>query len=507
MIHSMHRHAERPHTRSARTPGRRRSRPLLSAALAVTVLACSEAVSREDLEPPSAVILISLDTLRADFLGVYGQSEYASSPFLDSLADESVVFENSIVTEPWTLPSHMSLFTGLHSHHHGVWGAAPLAPGVATLASILRTQGYATRAYTDGGYLNRGWGFERGFDHYDPAPRGGLGEIVPKVIAWLEQTTIERFFLFLHTYDNHSWGRAPLYRCPPPFRGMFSNDVESELKTWPADREDFGARFVEKCTGRPVDREAREAAATSCPALSENDKRYVRATYAETVRYVDEQLKKLFEYLKREGIYDRSLIVIWSDHGEGLYDHVDLFHTEVYDHTIRSVLMVKVPGIDRGRRIESVVSAVDLLPTILELVGAPGPDALDGQSVLNHVFDDEAAREAFSVMTKAGRRLFSLRTPRHHFFWDGRRDQSYLFDLENDPGETRNLSRSGASVEPEMRNRLFAWMRQYDADRARAPGAGLTLGPAVAEELRALGYLSPGDGPTAAAEESPPDGG
>jgi arylsulfatase A-like enzyme len=435
----------------------------------------SGVASAADQEPAQAVILVSLDTLRPDYLNVYGYDRHETSPAIDAFAAEAVVFENSIVTEPWTLTSHMSLFTGLHPQRHGVKKDRPLAEDVDTLALLLRREGFRTGGFTDGGYVRPSWGFDRGFEIYFGAEPRGLRSLMADVKTWLALHARERFFLFLHTYDAHSKGHRPFYARPWPELGMFTSDSSSPLKS--RNLPEFVERFRERQ-----------------PTLSEVDYDYVRDMYAESVRHLDRQLGRFFDELRERELYDRSLIVLWSDHGEGLFDHADWSHGEMYDHTLRSVLIIKPPHSRSGRRERALISGVDLLPTLLELAGASIPEGLDGRSFA-HLLSTPAEgaqpgrTEAFSVRTIAPPALFSIRTTRHHLIRDEERDAWHFFDLQHDPRERRDLSPSGDPEESRLRARLLEWIETQQAAARRAEGAPtLDLDPEIREQLEALGY-------------------
>ncbi|MCZ6785063.1 MAG: sulfatase-like hydrolase/transferase [Proteobacteria bacterium] len=176
---------------------------------------CSPAEEPGRLPVPHGVVLVSIDTLRADYLNTYGYTDFETSPFLDGFAAENVLFEKAFVSEPWTLTSHMTLFTGLHPHHPGVAEHTVLAEDVPTLALHLQRKGYRTQAFVDGGYVGAHWGFDRGFDAYEtPRPLSGFPEILPRAMDWLDRHARESFFLFLHTYDVHSRGAMPYYKVP-----------------------------------------------------------------------------------------------------------------------------------------------------------------------------------------------------------------------------------------------------------------------------------------------------
>lgn len=454
---------------------RRLRRAVLGCLIVATWLGgCGREKRTTEPQPPHAVILISIDTLRADYLGAYGYDAYPTSPFLDSFASDNILFENSFVVEPRTLTSHMSLMTGLYPQHHGVVDTTVLAGEIPTLASLLREQGYRTQAFTDGAWMDRDWGLDRGFDHYVVYNHQGFRKILPNAIQWLAKNGKEKFFLFLHTYDVHNRGSAPRYQSPSPYSGMFSNGSGSVLDT------ERGRGFRKRFGSIPK-------------PLEGVDRDYVRATYAEGVRYVDDRLKELFEALRREGLYDRALIIVWSDHGEGLYDHADWSHGELFDHTVQVPLIMKIPGREGGgSRVRSVVSSIDLAPTILDLVGASIPASMEGTSLLPLLESEREsnAGEVFSLRTKSGQRLFSIRNDRFRLIRDENADETLFFDLDVDPNEQNNLSPSGMQAEVELGKRLARWIEEHDQARSLAKhGTEVHVDSKTTDELRALGYV------------------
>ncbi len=443
--------------------------------VAVTVLlvsgaACSPA--EPGFEPPSAIILISLDTLRADMLGLYGYETYPTSPFLDALSAESVVFENEIVQAPRTLSSHISLFTGLSPHRHGVDDRFALSPDIPTLAQRLSEHGYRTQAFADAGYLRARWGFPQGFDAYDEGDSSGFASILPRARRWLKTNGDAPFFLFLHTYDLHTKGRTPYYPSPVPFRGMFSSTIDSELDA--SSRSSFEASF--RARKKDLDR---------------LDERFIKASYAEGIRHVDEMLQGFFETLRGYAWYDQALIVIWSDHGEGLYDHEDYSHGEVFDHTIRVPLMIRFPGgAYGGLRVRTVVQSLDIAPTLLELAGAAPLEQAEGRSLVPLLHEEDDERVAFSARTRKKQRRFSLRTSRYHYIWHGRPGLRFLFDVRDDPHEKRNLIGTGLPAEDALRERLEVWVKKHDRIRSLPRHVRSQAVDAETEaDLRALGYL------------------
>jgi len=421
------------------------------------------------LERPRSVLLISLDTLRADMLGAYGYARYPTSPFLDSFAAENILFENAIVQEPRTLTSHMSLLTGLYPHNHGVVDETRLGAEVPTLAELMKERGYRTQAFVDGGYLQARWGFEKGFDGYRDKRVGGE-KIFERGRQWLQRNGDEPFFLFLHTYEIHCEGHWPYYASPPPFAGMFSEGLESPLRA--ETEEEFGERWTEHGE-----------------SLDEDDYAYLKATYAEGIRHVDQLVSDFFDFLEERGLLEGLLVVIWSDHGEGLFDHGRWSHGELYDHTLRVPLLVRLPGWEGGPiRVRSTVSSIDIAPTILQLVGGPAPPPMDGTSLLGLLQEEEGERLAFSVRAKKDARLFSVRSSTAHFIWDDNDEAGYFFDLQADPFERENLFGQRGEAGG-LRPRLNDWMEEWGSSLEGPERETQDLDDDTLRDLRALGYV------------------
>ena len=364
-----------------------------------------------------SVILITIDTLRADHVGCYG-AQTVKTPTLDALAHDGVVFERAISQVPLTWPSHAVILTGTYPFQNGVqdFTGQPLAQQFRTVSQTFQQAGYATGAVVSAFVLDRSWGLARGFDFYDDAfsaetfktKETGLvdrraDESVAHAISWLKKNPRRPFFLWLHLYDPHS-----PYDPPEPYR--------TDYRSHPYDGE---------------------------------------------IAYADHELGKLIAWLKQNHIYDTSLIVALSDHGESLGEHGEDEHGFfVYNSTVHVPLIVKPPvgsGIPLGRRSEAVETAA-VAPTLLQLAEL-GPQssadriyeqfqshALLGRSI--GMASDEnppgsgardlAYSETFYPFSSFGwSPLHAFQTERFHFI---EAPKPELYDLETDPGETRNIA-------------------------------------------------------------------
>jgi arylsulfatase A-like enzyme len=423
------------------------------------------------------LILISLDTLRADHLGVYGYARQ-TSPFLDEFAsDRGTVFESLTAASTHTGPSHMSLFTSLPPSTHGVTrGFGPVAAGATTLAEVLRSAGYATAAMTENAALARSRGFGRGFDVFVENSEGDrmstVGQVetvVSQAEQWLDTHRVRPFFLFLHTYQVH-WPYTP----PDSYRTYFSDDGSDLPAGSPASLR--AAHVVRKMTD-----------------------------YDREIRYVDDALRDLDAWLAARDLLKDTIVFITSDHGEEFGEHGQVGHATLPFQTVVHIpLIVAGPGISPGRRVREPIAQVDFMPTMLDLAGVPTPPQAVGRSFAPSLMGepeggDTAKRPFFSeawatqshfeppalAVRVGSRKLIRFRTPQ--------REEFVYFDLAADPTEA---SREGAGTQEEphqLRALLEDYERHTQKQRAAlgAPSSPEHQPPDPEHErmLRALGYL------------------
>jgi len=350
-----------------------RRRLLCAPALAAAALAAcggpsTPAASRLG-PPPRGVIVVSIDALRADALGLYG-SPRPTSPFLDRLAERALVFDNAYCQIPSTLPSHLSMFTGLYPSEHGVFPPSDvLAAEIPTLPELFRAAGFRTFGHSEGGYVQGGYGFARGFEEWTDTPYAAESDIertFARGAASLARLAPgERFLLFLHTYSVHD-----PYEPPEPYRTRF----------WPGPPPDgaFAATGPNFAAFNRNQLRAPDAAAA-----------YYRALYDAGVAYMDDVLARFYGELERLGLAGDTLLVFTSDHGEEFLEHGRYVHTQVYPETLRVPLVVVDPRLTRGRRVERLVELVDLLPTLAEVAGVAVPDGLSGESFAGLLAGDD----------------------------------------------------------------------------------------------------------------------
>lgn len=355
--------------------------------------------------PTRGVILISIDTLRADHLSSYGYDR-PTSPFLDSLAKRGVRFDRVFAQMPNTLTSHMTALTGLYPAEHGVYPPdGVLSPQIPILAELFHQAGYRTGGVTEAGYMKGDYGFARGFDTFsddwldresdaDHIKNRRLEGTLAQGLAFLRSLgTKQRFFLFLHTYAVH----AP-YDPPPPYDSMFWKQRPPDV-------------FVP--TGTNLGRFNEVGGELPPGALD-----YFRALYDGEIRYTDSQLKAFFSQLDDLGLGSDLTIVIMSDHGEEFLEHGVLEHLQLYRETVHVPLIVVHPQLRAGLEVAEPVELVDLTPTICALASLRCPDDLSGRSLARELRGQGRPQPdayAYSEMNKGTERTLIWDDGQHRY--------------------------------------------------------------------------------------------
>ncbi|MEM7311158.1 MAG: sulfatase [Planctomycetota bacterium] len=414
--------------------------------------------------PPPSIVLISLDTLRADHTGFLGYGR-DTTPNLDRLAQEGVVFERAFATSCWTLTSHMGMLTGLYPEQHGVVSAnAALNPKVPLLAERLRQRGYTTMALFEFGWIHERHGFDRGFDVFRPHRDAEQAEQhLAEELGRLEGD--RPFFLFLHLFDIHC---DPLlaedgvfYDPPEPFDRRYREDAPEALRGI-----DFKQALAE-------------------PGVLDADQLdALVAMYDGGIRYADGKVGAWLADWRERGLLDRAVLFVTADHGEALGQRAGELdeHGGMYQEGLRVPLLVRFPdGRHAGERRTHAVNSVDLVPTVLELAGAEPDPRLPGYPLFG-------SRPADSVMAAMLGDDFALM----QWPWKvrGSGQDVVLYELERDPGETRPIpvaSPEGSRAYGAMHND-FRRERDGLAPLEAPAGTATQMTQEALEMLRAIGY-------------------
>jgi arylsulfatase A-like enzyme len=435
------------------------------------------------------VVFISLDTLRRDHVGAYRPAGSTFTPNLDRLAASSVVFDNAFVTVPFTLPSHLAMFTGLYPETHGVWGkTARLSARAPTLPEILDAAGYRTIGLVSIEWLDPKFGFGRGFDHYERI-RHDLtysDRLNRRLFELLDRRHRDGrpLFLFLHYFDPHSdffhvgRNRLPYYARP---------DDLARIGVDPGSRE-FCTAAGECATDflTAANRDRRPLAPEAMARIA--------ALYRGGVEYLDRDLGELFAGLERRGLWERALVVVTADHGEELRDHGEFIHRQPFAENMAAPLLIRLPGGELGgTRRRPLADSVDLLPTVLDLLALETPPGVQGQSLVPVIETGRPVRGWTLGRDKVVRSRYALRTPAWSLIHDFESGESRLFDRHADPHELRDLAAERAEEVAALVGTLSRVLRRCRSLAARFPPVPLS-GPAAlsgeqVRRLRALGYL------------------
>jgi arylsulfatase A-like enzyme/Tfp pilus assembly protein PilF len=415
--------------------------------LALTALPALQVAAEEPKKPTFNVVLITIDTLRADHVGCYGYKQI-KTPNIDSVAADGVRFERAFTPVPVTLPSHTAILTGTYPMLSGMhdFSGNKLSPQQVTLATILKQAGYVTGAVVASAVLDSRFGLNQGFDFYydhfdfsrleesnlDEMERPG-NVVADQVLEWLGKNSQRKFFLWMHLYDPH----YP-YRPPEPYSHEYA--------------------------AQPYDGE---------------------------IAFADEQVGRLLRFLKDNGLYQNTVIVLSGDHGESLGEHGEKTHGFfIYNATMHVPLIIHLPGKSAAQIVADPVSLVDLMPTVLAATGLDIPSQVQGRNLVPALRGEKIDQDR----TLYGETFL----PRLHFNWSelrGAENTKYhfidaprpeLYDLTKDPGELRNLFPEKKAVAEEMRAKLAGLIREYSAGKELAEKTGLD--PALMERLKSLGY-------------------
>ncbi len=474
---------------SARPGGRGRNGPSsCGRALALAVLALGAGCSGDAEEAPALpglpanapIVIVVVDTLRADGLGLYGYERATSTP-LDEWAARGAVFEHAFSTAPWTLPSVASLFTGRYPASHGSGRREVALPEGGTkdeyvkvddsaprLAGLLAQRGYATAAFVTNAFLRPGFGLAQGFELYDygrnkDRDARAADVMVDRALAWIDERAPDQpWFLVLHLLDPH----LP-YAPPADVAGRFTQGYEGSLVApIAADAELVG--------------EGRRGEL----ALADADRDFLRGLYDEEVAFVSAQVARFLDGLEARAVLANGLVLVTADHGEEFLDHGTLEHGHtLYQELLRIPFVFWGHGVQPGRR-RAPVSLVDVVPTILEATGLARGAGLEGVSLWPALTaaGTLAPRALFAENSLYGEpRRARIEWP-YKLIASGEPPRFELYDLERDPRERTDLS----ATHPEVTTRLAAGLAQRA--RSTRPREAMEVDEELRNDLHEIGY-------------------
>ena len=408
--------------------------------------------SESDVEKPN-VILLTLDTLRADHLACYGYSD-VRTPNIDSLARRGVLFEQAVTNSPLTLPAHCSILTGMYPTYHGVRinGNTALNDEQMTIAEVLSAQDYQCGAFIGAFVLDGRWGLKQGFQHYDDhfdlkkykhidlgAVQRPGNEVIDAALDWLDEQKSTPFFAWIHLYDPHT-----PYEPPEPY-------------------------------------------------LSEYGPRGLAGLYDGEIAFMDEQIGRCLSWLENNGLDESTILILVGDHGEGLGSHGEGTHGYfIYDYAIHVPLIIVTPfEVLGGVRVSSQVRVVDIFPTLMEIAAVTPPAETHGRSLLPLMFQPQKEEDGFAYAESMSPNLqfgwsslHSLRTTQYKYIDTPKAE---LFDLTRDPGEQTNLLQQYPDIAREMKDTLDRLMEE--TSRGAPTPQAANLDKETIEKLSALGYI------------------
>jgi choline-sulfatase len=431
-------------------------------------------------KPARNVILLVIDTVRADVFKPFNGKSTVRTPSFERLADEATVFTAAYANENWTKPSVATILSGLYPSTHGTKADTDVLSSDARLLSEhLRRKSFATAAFIANGYVSDKFGFKRGWDAYTNYIRENKPSeaeyVFGDALAWIDKRKDERFFLYLQTIDPH----VP-YDPPAEFTRMYHNG-------------EYRGRF-----GRSLDGLEQLDIASRKKPMDETDWRYIRALYDAEVTYHDTHMGRFLDKIDKMGLLDETLFIVTNDHGEELRDHGKLGHGHsLFDELVRAPLVIRYPSLFRGgQRVREPVENVDLFPTILEALGLEPVSDVDGVSLLPMLEGRPPAMPSYAI-SEFRSAYRSVRVGRWKMI-AGQDGTRRLFDIDVDPGEQNDQSRrapiAGRMCEQHLAEFLASpaktsRFREANVPQRRYKPGFVQQDPELRKQLEALGYF------------------
>jgi arylsulfatase A-like enzyme len=423
------------------------------------------------------VIIITLNATRADHCTPYGYSRN-TTPRIRELSLEGTVFENAFAQSSWTLPSLASLLTSTYVHVHGVYSRDTRLPEEElTLAEILKKYKYSTAAFVGGLDTVAQYGLAQGFDTYwdetGDAAMGSLRGIIPRAIQWLRQHSEEKFFLFIQGYDVH-----PPFIVPEKYREMYDPGYKGIFAGKGLDYS-----LLKEIRGMTLSSGGRDI------ALQEKDISHIIARYDAALTYADFWVGKLLKELKDLRVFDNTLIIICSEHGEELGEHgsFDRFGRQnLYDEVMHVPLIIRFPGTPvKGNRVSCQVQLIDIMPTVLDFLKIPVNNDAQGKSLVSLATGTGAQSCSEYVYAEAAPDKWAMRNARWKLICD--KGSYELYDLSNDSGERSSCAAGNSGIVYDLAQRFAEWNRMTRQGRnTGVPSIELT--DEMKKNLREAGY-------------------
>ncbi len=439
--------------------------------LALSLDSAQVKISQDDFN----IVLITIDTLRADHLSCYGY-ERKTSPNIDSIAKEGIRFTNALATSSWTSPSMASIMTSLYPISHGVrhgftksgkaYNQELLHEKFDTLAEVLKNHGYTTFGAVANVHMVEELGFGQGFDYYHCEGFDKASKINNIVFSWKDKIkNANKIFLWVHYFDPHHF-----YNAQSPW----INDYAGEL--W------IGNTHLSKKSMKELKK--------LIPNFKQKKStlEYLTALYDSEISYADHHIGKLICKL---GLDKNSLIVITSDHGEEFLDHDSLCHAHsLYQELIHVPFIIKLPSSSKELVVDEPVSIIDIMPTILGVAGIVLLNEFKGENLLEQDKLSQQRDYLFSELTKV-RTLRTILNNNWKYIYDYKTRKEALYNITEDPGELVNLVHQEASIAKELKEELINWV----STSPKGPSIKMQVKPSkdIEEKLKAMGYISNGE--------------
>ncbi len=431
---------------------------LVTALLPLPACTKTRPAPEKKVEPVTRVILISIDTLRADYLGCYNP-EKKTSPNVDRFAKDSLLCTDVFTQAPSTAISHKSILYSLYPFVHKTSIVSVPSEKMKSPIEALRENGFHTAAFVAGGQLKPVFGFARGFDVYTETP---FPKLFKTFSEWLARNQSRNFFLFLHTYVVH----CP-YVPPAPYRKKFAAWYKGDIDP------------VKKCGPYYDNRK-----------MTADDVQFVRDLYSAEVYWMDNFFGRFLAELRKAGIYDKTMIVFVSDHGESLGERKVFGHNEFVMEQLKIPLILKIPGVQSGK-VDAPLEAIDIMPTIFDALGVRQPYPFQGKSILAHVRTLKTIDTSRIRMAEQYSHV-SIRNGNYISVIPQYQKPPELYDLVADPMQFKNIAPANPQIVAEhqryydlIKAKYVNLSAQFEVTESSRP----ILDPEAKEQLKALGYI------------------